>query len=229
MFHTCVEKNITILEQHKAGLPQVEKDWAQQHAGRPHVRLSFRTTWEKPNDADGLSGGMTAEELKDKFEAKAQEVFSRVQHHWHNLADDGKTRVPQPYCRDKGKRARKKGAKTKNGRHEVCKHEFPQRLHVLEPAVICAYLAKRYGKKVKGRRNALSLIHARRNCEWLNGTCPLLAVFFRSNTDLKPSFRTPLTRETHEACCPGPCLEDEKGDDARSLRLCIIAQRAMKK
>ena len=96
------------------------------------------------------------------------------------------------------------------------------------PQVICAGLARKYGLKVKGRRNALSLIRTRRDCEWLNGTSALLAVVLQSNTDMKPNFRVPLTRETHDAACDEACLEGKKGEDSRSRRLCIIAQRAMK-
>ena len=153
---------------------------------------------------------ITPAEYKAAFESSAQEVFSRTQYHWHNLAEDGKTRVPQPYCRDKKPRRPKKGAQKRHGKHEVCKQDFPRKMNLIGPQVICAGLARKYGLKVKGRRNALSLIQTRRDCAWINGTSALLAVVFQSNTDIKPNFRVPLTRETHDKDCDVACLEGKK-------------------
>jgi hypothetical protein len=234
--HMCHEEHFD-LERHEENLDELEKEWSKQHPGRAHERLAFRPQWQKndirpPNMATGPSQRkqkpLATTEYKAAFEQNAQHVFSCAQYHWHNLSEDGKTRMPQPYCRDKTKQRVKKGAHKKHGRNEVCKQDFPRKLNLVSPEIICAGLARKYGLKVKGRRNALSLIRARRNCAWLNGTTPLLSVLFRSNSDVKPNFRIPLTPATHESSCEANCLQGTTDEDARCRRLCVIAQRAMK-
>jgi len=232
------------LEKHRSDMPQLEKDWAQLHAGRPHQLLSFRDAFLRVSDASKQCATLweakgteyeqvlaqtvrDGESYKEKFEVCAQEVFSRVQHHWHTLAEDGR-RVPQAYCRDKGKRTKKKGVQKKHGRDEVCKQDYPRKLNLVSPMVICAGIARKYGFKCKGRRNVLSLILGRRQCHWLNGTTGAFAVAFHSNTDIKPNYRVPLNGMTHEADCEYDCMGAASHQGSCIRRLCIVAARAMR-
>ena len=89
-----------------------------------------------------------ATRYRARFEGVCQEVFSRFQHHWHSKDAEGR-RVPQSYCREKGRRTGKKGAKTKSGHVEICKQDFPRKLNVKTPVVLCQGLAQKFGLKVK--------------------------------------------------------------------------------
>jgi hypothetical protein len=152
-----------------------------------------------------------------------QFVFSHVQHRWHK--DHDGERIPHPYCRKKGI-ARKKGMQKKkqHGYEEVCKQDYPKNHPInLIPRVICQGIARRHRLNVKGRRNALCLILARRRCRWLSGTSPMLSAWQCSNTHLQPSFRIPLMEETHDPSCQRNCV---KGVSDRQL--CALAQRAMR-
>jgi hypothetical protein len=241
--HMCREDHYDV-DKHRSDTPQLEKDWAQLHGGRPHQRLSFNaaflqdpaakkrraTLWEAEGAPEPKLRKVATKEgltYKANFEATAQEVFSRAQHHWHDLTEDGR-RVPQPYCRDKGAQKKKKAAKKRHRRDDVCKQDFPRKLNLVGPMVICAGIARKYGYKCKGRRNVLSLILSRRQCHWLNGTTGAFAVAFRSNTDIKPNYRIPLTAATHEPDCEYDCLGTQSKNDSSARRLCIVAARAMK-
>ena len=68
----------------------------------------------------------------------------------------------------------------------------------MKPMVICQNLARKFGLKVKGRRNSLSLLKMKRQCAWLNGTTALFSVVFKCSTDVKPNFRVPITEKTHQ-------------------------------
>ena len=81
----------------------------------------------------------------------------------------------------------------------TCKHDFPKKQHLLsKPLLMCGGLAKTYGLRISGRRNAFGSILGSRSSEWQSGTTPAFAALFRSNTHTMPNYRLPVTSESHE-------------------------------
>ena len=181
--HMCREEHFD-QKRHKDSLPALEEEWKQLHAGAPHVKLSHRAPfmqtmspsaekawlWGDKQDQAGREEVLAeASAVKKAFEAEAQEVFSRMQTHWHPEDEHGR-RVPQNYCRERATRGPKKKPKQEPcSKHhkgkvhdEICKHDFPRKLNTKKSMVICQHLARTFGLKVKGRRNSLSLIDAPR-------------------------------------------------------------------
>ena len=139
-----------------------------------------------------------AKTFKAAFEEDVQFVFSRVQHHWHQLRD-GK-RIPLNYCALKAK-----------GKKHLCRADFPLVHRCKEKAVVvCPCVAKKHHLKIRGRKNMLGTVSGRRRCAWLSGTCGSIAAMLRSNTNFQPNFRIPLSDSTTE--CHGSCLRRGAAD-----------------
>ena len=120
--------------------------------------------------------------------------------------------------------------KSKKRVNKQCKHDFPKtRTCVGAPLLVCRGLAKRFGLRVSGKRNALGLTIGRRCCELQSGTTAAFAVLFRSNTHRMPNYRLPLLAETHEHdfCKSKTCLE-QVGDPVHTKRVSKLAQRAQR-
>ena len=126
-------------------------------------------------------------QFRNLYFKDAQCVFSRVQHHTHRKTKKGY----EPLKSCMSKRTRGKG---------VCKADFPKtRLCVKKPLVVCQGLARRFGLRVTGRRNAFGTVVGKRSCQWQSGTLASFAVLFRSNSHTLPNYRVPLLPMTHEA------------------------------
>ena len=157
--------------------------------------------------------------LKDYY-SDAQFIFNRVQHHCHQKTANGY--VPFKSCRVKGK------GKVKASKSLICKAGFPMKKLIMStPLLVCRGLAKKYGLRVTGRRNRLSSMIGKRQCEWQSGTHPAFAVVFRSNTHTLPNYRAPLTAETHEdKFCRSKACKSSFQDPKAFKNLAKIAQRA---
>ena len=222
-------------EAHQRALPYLEKAWQDNYADSSHLGLCAKPSylgvddcalaWSRENyvsdnEADHMDflehALIDASEFKEKFEKDVQYVFSRVQHHWHQLRD-GK-RVPLNYC-----------AMKKKGKKHLCKSDFPLTKKCMSRAkVVCPCVAKKHHLKTSGRKNMLGTISGKRRCPWFSGTNSLCAAILRSNTHFLPNFRIPLTEKTTE--CEGACLNKAGELDRRKYiqMLCLLTQRAMK-
>ncbi|CAK0814769.1 unnamed protein product, partial [Prorocentrum cordatum] len=185
-------------EEHRENLPSLELEWRQNHRASEHVGLcrwpSYmdhaepKTKWDEGCDA--VACDADAASFKQAYEADAQMIFSKVQHHHH---PNGK---PLTHCIKKG---------CKHG--EKCKHGFPKTILLAAPdgprfRVVCPQVAKEVGLKVNGPRNALGEIVGPRNDDFLSGTRPAFAVALRSNTHTAPNNRLPLIKGiTHDPTC----------------------------
>ena len=227
---------------HQENLPQLQKDWEGNQAGLPHAKMAFKPNfWKAPASGHGCPSlwdtapedqnttqlraevDADAKQYKKSYEDDVQNIFSRVQHHWHATKDGAP--VPGAYCRKKGLSRKKGKKKARHGHEEVCKQDFPKAHQLnLVPRVICPGVARKHRLNVKGRRNALCLILARRRCRWLSGTTPMMATVLRSNTHIAPNFRIPLMEETHDPECTRQCI----GAGTSDKQLMTIAQKAMR-
>ncbi|CAK0873882.1 unnamed protein product [Prorocentrum cordatum] len=211
-------------EGHSAGLAALEKQWRQNFRSSEHVGLcrwpvylnqaSRKTKWEEGCDLAECDAD--ASSFKIAYEADAQMIFSKVQHHHH---PDGK---PLTHFIKKG---------CKHG--DKCKHGFPK-TSFLTPVdgprsrVVCPRVAKEFGLKVNGARNALGEIVGPRNDESLSGTCPALAVAFRDNSHTAPNNRLPLIDDvTHDPECSCRRYASAETGDAYLRRIAFAAQRSM--
>ena len=222
-------------DEHQKALSELEKGWETNYAGNEHLGLALKpglsgrdkhalhwcTTKEEKGDEKLRSdAAVLADALafKKEFEADAQYVFSRVQHHWHKLVDG--ERRPLNYCALKQK-----------GKKHLCRSDFPLHEKVKfgkKARIVCPCVAKKLHLKAKGRKNMLGTVAGRRRCPWLSGTNALTAILLRSNTHFAPNFRIPLTAQTTE--CGGACLGKNLFENPREhlRRLITITQRAMK-
>ena len=133
--------------------------------------------------------------FKQHYLQDAQKLFSRVQHHFHEKTKDGYK--PLRACLSK---------RSKN----TCKHEFPmvKRLSA-KNRIICRGNAKRFGVRIKGKRNHLGMVMTKRTCAWQSGTSIALAVFSRSNSHTGPNFRMPPLVALHDdEYCQKACSAD---------------------
>ena len=64
--------------------------------------------------------------------------------------------------------------------------------------VICRGNAKRFGVRIKGKRNQLGMVLGKRTGVWQSGTATALAVFIRSNSHTAPNFRMPPLAALHD-------------------------------
>ena len=211
-------------DDHRANLPTLESEWRQNYRSAEHVGLTRwpayldqavpRTKWDDGCDASACDAD--ASSFKGAYEADAQMIFSKVQHHHH---PDGK---PLTHCIKKGG---KPGDK--------CKHAFPKTTLLTSAngprfRVVCPQVAKEVGLKVNGPRNALGDILGPRNDEFLSGTCPAMAVAFRANTHTAPNNRLPLVNDiTHEPSCS--CRHSARAETGEGYlrRIAFAVQRSM--
>ena len=222
---------------HQANLDELEKGSQTNFADTSdHVLLGARVAdmacgaaayslWEVAEGGSDYNVGDVYAEVaryKRTFQKEVQFIFSRVQHHWHNRAEDG-TRVPPKYCRMKGWRP---GAKCKmdSPRMIPCKKNGIFDKDAIRHRVVCLGVAKQLDLRCSGRRNALGSIAGPRRCAWFSATSALLAKVTKSNTNVQCNYRMPLLEGSHDRDCnSGKCL----GPNMRR-RLFILAQRAMK-
>jgi len=136
------------------------------------------------HDADNLwSGGSMeasqadADRFKQLYAKDAQFIFSRCQHHWHGLNNDGE-RVPLAYCKCKGSKVKK----------HICKQNFPRRVaavHRQKTRLVCRGIAAELQLRTSGRRNMLGSIASERNEPWFASCAKVMSVLMRSNTNLQ--------------------------------------------
>ena len=94
-----------------------------------------------------------------------------------------------------------------------CKSGFPKEKQMNSGKVlfVCPGIARKFAVRVNGRRNALGSAIGLRNCPWLCGTAPAIAVCFRSNTNTAPNWRVPIVPETHDdEHCTRQCVQDPR-------------------
>ncbi|CAK0874374.1 unnamed protein product [Prorocentrum cordatum] len=211
-------------EEHRESLPSLESEWRQNHRASEHVGLCRwpayvdhaepKTKWDEGCDA--VACDADAATFKQAYEADAQMIFSKVQHHHH---PNGK---PLTHCIKKG---------CKHG--DKCKHGFPKTMLMAAPdgprfRVVCPQVAREVGLKVNGPRSALGEIAGPRNDDFLSGTCPALAVAFRSNTHTAPNNRLPLiTGITHDPNCLCRHGSREDTEEGHLRRIAFAVQRSM--
>ena len=216
------------LEQHESNLDKLEKgfhcgnDEAQDLSNihlcvRPRELFQDRSScsmWTN-GDIEGVTND--ARHFKSLYEADAQFIFSRCQHHWHVKNDKG-VRVPLPYCRVKGRGVKK---------DLCCKQNFPR--HVAgqdrrKARLVCRGVAAELKLKISGRRNMLGCIAPERNEQYFASTSPVLSISIRSKTNIQCPYRLPINKDTHDPQCNlKDCL-----DSITYQQLNRIAQRAMK-
>ena len=98
-----------------------------------------------------------AAKFQREYEADVQFIFSRVQHHWHKLNDEGE-RVPMKYCKPKGR----------SSHSNCCLRGFPKKVlrdqkgkirsEKYRARIICKGVAAELKLKISGRRNMLGSI-----------------------------------------------------------------------
>ena len=91
--------------------------------------------------------------------------------------------------------------------------------------VICCGNAKKFGVRIRGKRNQLGMMLGKRVCRWQTGTAIAFAVFNRSNTHTAPNYRLPPLATLHDdEMCTKACFENAKGMKI----ICKLAQRAQR-
>ena len=222
-------------EEHQAKLAQLEAEWKTNYAASSNLGMCYKPAflgadsqaWLWPVDKKRkLNPGeqeevrqkalSDAKKFKDAFEKDARYMFSRVQHHWHQLRNG--VRVPLNYC-----------AMKKKGKKHLCRSDFPLHKKCSARAkVVCKCVAKKHKLKISGRKNALGSIIGERKDPWFSATNSLCASILRCNTNIMPNFRVPITKKTIDCDCE--CLKEKVAASPAEdiVKLCIIAQRAMK-
>jgi len=117
------------------------------------------------------------------------------QHHVH-MVDSKGNRQPLNHCRDPKDPTK-------------CKAHFPRTKWLTEePVLICPGLADQKDMPYKGKRSMLGLPWGPCNDPNLNGCHPALLAALRSNCDVQPPYRFPITADTHsQAFCQQNCEE----------------------
>ena len=117
------------------------------------------------------------------------------QHHVHMMDSKG-NRQPLNHCRDPKDPTK-------------CKAHFPRTKWLTdEPFLICPALADEKDMPHKGKRSMLGLPWGPCNDPNLNGCHPALLAALRSNCDVQPPYRFPITADTHsQALCQQNCHE----------------------
>jgi len=115
------------------------------------------------------------------------------QHHVHMMDKKG-IRQPLHHCRDPKDPAK-------------CKAHFPRDKWMTEDSIlVCPGIAEKTGMPYKGKRSMLGLPWGPCNDPNLNGCHPALLGALRSNCDVQPPHRFPITAETHNhASCGQDC------------------------
>ena len=205
---------------HEEMLSSVEASWHTRFAEVEHDDMSQIPSYLAEDTAGNMwcdksitriAADQEGEAFVKKYKEDAQRIFSRVQHHFHENTKNGY--IPLRAC-------------TSSRSKKRCKHDFPFDKRITSKArVICRGNAKKFGVRIKGKRNLLGMTIGRRTCEWQSGTFMALAVCFRSNSHTGPNFRLPPSASTHddEHCsrgCSGGAMELKK--------ICKLAQRAQR-
>ena len=138
-------------------------------------------------------------------------IFSRVQHHFHEKTRKGYR--PLRACLFTRSKCR-------------CKHDFPMEKRLTEKMkVVCRGNAKRFGVRIKGKRNCLGMTLGGRTGMWQSGTSMALAVFGRSNSHTAPNYRLPPLASVHDdENCQRECFS-RAGDEKVIAKLAQRAQR----
>lgn len=146
-----------------------------------------------------------------KYHEDAQRMFSRVQHHVHEKTKKGY--IPLGACMSK----KSKG---------LCKHDFPMEKRLTKRLrIICQGNAKRFGLRIKGKRNQLGMTLGKRTDVWQSGTAMVFAVFCRSNTHTAPNYRMPPLDAVHDdEFCKKSCFSKP----GQKKITCKLAQRAQR-
>ena len=91
--------------------------------------------------------------------------------------------------------------------------------------VVCRGNAKRFGVRIKGKRNCLGMTLGRRTGMWQSGTSMALAVFCRSNSHTAPNYRLPPLASVHDdENCQRECFS-RAGEEKVIRKLAQRAQR----
>ena len=221
-FHSwlCREEHMDN-EAHQKNVEAHEAAWETGYAAREHDGLCQLPQYLGEKAPENLWHHDISEEdaraegkrWKQAYFKDVQFVFSRRHHHWHKRDKKTGERVPLIACRKKGR------AKGK------CRQRFPKTKQLCARVkVVCPGVASKHDLRISGRRNALGSLLGRRSCEWFTGTSPAFAAIFRSNTNVTPNFRLPITKKTHDVDCKRDCVAL-----MGSLRkICKVAQRAQR-
>ena len=107
----------------------------------------------------------------------------------------------------------------------MCNHDFPIDKQLTEKRrVICRGNARRFGLRIKGKRNYLGQTLGKRTGVWQSGTPMALAVLARSNSHTAPNFRLPPLACVHDEECTKECFSRPK----ETKVICKLAQRAQR-
>ena len=160
--------------EHAAFLPKANEEFFDRFQSREHDGMSVVPEYlqedaqmQSRSDTRTVSSpGLSLQEqnalkedaakFKKRYNCDLQFVFSRVQHHCHKRTKTGF--VPLTACRPKSAKKKNKACMVK------CKAGFPKtNLCTNEALLLCRGLAKRFGFRISGRRNAFgSMIGKRR-------------------------------------------------------------------
>ena len=163
-----------------------------------------------------------AAEFKKQYDLEVQRVFSRVQHHWHEVDKDGRD-LPMKYCRIRGKQKGTCNCKMGFPRHVPVVHGVIQK-DKFRHRIMCPGIAKSLGLRCSGRRNALGSVVGKRLDKWFSATSRIKAKVFKSNTNVQVPYRVPITRSTHDKDCTSTkCLSNKV-----RRRQFLVGQRAVK-
>ena len=118
-----------------------------------------------------------AAEFKKQYDLEVQRVFSRVQHHWHEVDKDGRD-LPMKYCRIRGKQKGTCNCKMGFPRHVPVVHGVIQK-DKFRHRIMCPGIAKSLGLRCSGRRNALGSVVGK---DWISGSVQRLASRLRCSS-----------------------------------------------
>ena len=151
-------------------------------AGVPARKTTGADELERELQEDG-------ERFKKEHVEHCQFIFSRAQHHWHNL-DKGGKRQPMRCCQQEGR-----------GKRGCCRAGLPKmvvrdergnaQMSKCRVRVACAGVAAEMNLRTSGRGNMLGAVLGRRRREWFSGASVFLAHLTRSNTDVQCPRRLP--------------------------------------
>lgn len=193
-------KSLFDLAAHDAGLEKLETGWNTNYRDPADARLgglpehiandTSPCLWSSEMSVgDAYAEGR---EYRGKYYTDVQFVQDRAQHHWHRRARDGWE--PLAACKRKGTK--------------VCKAEYSLLKRITtRQHVVCPGVAKKFGLRVSGRRNALGPVIGKRGGPWFPPTAPALSavsarIQTRSRTAAPRSRRRPTTTPSAHARVP---------------------------
>ena len=108
----------------------------------------------------------------------------------------------------------------------LCKHDFPMDKRLTKRLrIICQGNARRFGLRIKGKRNQLGMTLGKRTDAWQSGTAMVFAVFCRANTHTAPNYRMPPIPSVHDdEFCSKACFSKPEQKKVTSK----LAQRAQR-